>query len=83
MSFSLSQEELVRLFRKNCNKKISTLLQIQQFKTFEDAISQAKSIEEVMVQNGELKLTEKEAKTRNENRGYNSNKNGSNNNGKA
>jgi len=35
-------------------------LQIQQHRTFEEAISQAKIIEEVMVQNGELKIVKKE-----------------------
>jgi len=70
MSFSLCQEELVRLFRKICIRKISTYLQIQQHRTFEEVISQAKVIEGVMVQNGEIKVLKKE----NNNWGYGSNK---------
>lgn len=53
-------------------------IQIQQHTNFKEAISQAKIVEEVMVQNGELKVTNKE----NNNRGYGSNKNGANNQGK-
>lgn len=54
MNFSFPQEELVRLFSKSCVRKISTHLQIQQHRMFEEEISQDKIIEEVMVQNREL-----------------------------
>lgn len=50
----------MRLFSKSCIKKISTHLKIQQHKTFEKVISQAKIIEEVMVQNSYLKVVKKE-----------------------
>ena len=39
MDFSLSQEELVRLFSKSCIKQISTHLKIQKYRTFEEAIT--------------------------------------------
>lgn len=31
LSYSLAQEELIKLFSKSCNKKIFSILQIQQY----------------------------------------------------
>jgi len=78
MSFSLPQEELMRLFSKGCNKQISTLIKIQQLKNFKQTLSQTKIIEEVIIQNREIKLAKKLSNQHNDNRGYNANKNGGN-----
>ena len=39
MNFSFPQEELVRLFNKSCIRKISTHIQIQQHRTFEEGLA--------------------------------------------
>ena len=60
MPYTLPQDELVKLFSRSCNKPISAVLRIQQHRTFEDALAQAKLIEEAKVQDGEIKLKKKE-----------------------
>lgn len=50
---------MVKLFSRSCNKHISSILQTQRYSTFEDVIAQAKVIEEVKIQEGEIKLRNK------------------------
>lgn len=57
--YALPQEELIRIFCKSYNKSISSNLQIQQHKYFEDVLSQAKLIKEVKIQSGDIKLRKK------------------------
>ena len=61
MPYTLPQDELVKLFSRSCNKAISSILRIQQHRTLEDALAQAKLIEEAKVQDGEIKLRKKES----------------------
>lgn len=68
MHYSLPQEELVRLLSRSCNKHISSILQIQHHSTFEDALVQAKVIEEVRIQ-GEIKLRKKHNNQKNHSSG--------------
>lgn len=44
---------------KSCNKSISSIVQIQQHKSFEDSLSQAKLIQEVKFQLSDIKLCKK------------------------
>jgi len=56
MPYNLFKEELVNLFSRSCNKHISFVLRVQQHHTFEEALAQAKLIEEAKIQDGEIKL---------------------------
>jgi len=49
MPYNLPQEELVKFFIQNCLRPISSMLQIQQNKTFEEAITQEVIIEKVKI----------------------------------
>jgi len=55
MPYTLPQEELVKLFSQSCLRPITSMLLMQQHKTFEEAISQAVVIERVKIQDGEIK----------------------------
>ena len=66
MPYTIPQEELVKLFSQSCLRPIASILQIQQHRTFEEAIAQAVIIERVKIQDGELKLKKKEYKKGNQ-----------------
>lgn len=55
MPYTLTQEELVKLFSQSCLRPIASMLLMQQHETFEDAISQAVVFERVKIQDGKLK----------------------------
>jgi len=56
MPYTLPKEELIKIFRNSCNKKISSILKIQKHKSFKEAFSQEKLIKEVKIQSGDIKL---------------------------
>ena len=56
LTFPIPQVELTHLFSKSFAKHISNTLQIQNLSSFEEVIKMAKRIEDVNVQNGDVKL---------------------------
>lgn len=60
MPYTLPQDELVKFFSISYNKHISSIPRIQQHCTFEEDLSHANKIEEVKVQDDEIKLRKKE-----------------------
>jgi len=56
----LPQEELVKLFSQNFVRPIASTLQIQQHKTFKEAIVQVVIIKRVKIQDGEIKSKKRE-----------------------
>lgn len=73
MPYTLPQDEFVKLFSRSCNKPISSILWIQKYCTFEDALAQAKLIEEAKVRDGYIKLWKKEPNNNNNERYQNNN----------
>ena len=66
MSYTIPQEELVKLFSQSCLRPIASVLKIQQHRTFEKVIAQAVVIERVKIQDGEIKLKKKDYKKGNQ-----------------
>jgi len=60
MPYTLPQEELVKLFSQSCLRPISSILQIQQHRTFEEAITQAVVIKKVKMEDGEININNQE-----------------------
>ena len=60
MYYMLPQEELVKLFSQNFVRPIASTLQIQQHKTFKEAIVQVVIIKRVKIQDGEIKSKKRE-----------------------
>ena len=60
LTFPIPQAELTHLFSKSYAKHISNTLQIQNLPSFEEAIKMAKRIEDINVQNGDVKLRNKQ-----------------------
>lgn len=61
MLYTLPQEYLVKIFSQICLRPIASNLLIQQHNTFEESIFQLIIIEEVKIQDGEIKGKKRES----------------------